>query len=228
LVQQKNDLMKHKDMLQGQVQQLTQHNTELFEKVAALEAEKNKSESELDSLKGALSKAKADMEHEASVKEQLDKQLKDLRQDLDEHFTKIKDLHVKLERDKQTIVETRKQVEEQHKRNQEIEDQEKRLRDETFKQQKVNDDERKRCDNLQQQKDELDAQLKTRQADGKQYQEELEQIRKQHETLQKKKDGDDSVTRDIVNRRTNSRLRSRGSRGSSSDSRRFPNRTASL
>merc|ERR1719160_2285033 len=54
LVQEKNDLVKHRDMLQGQVQQLDQQNKELQGKVQKLDQERMAGGNELNILRNQL------------------------------------------------------------------------------------------------------------------------------------------------------------------------------
>merc|ERR1711920_171137 len=54
LVQEKNDLIKHRDMLQGQVVQLQQQNTDLTSRVQKLEAERAAGGNELSQLQEQL------------------------------------------------------------------------------------------------------------------------------------------------------------------------------
>ena len=78
LVQEKNDLIKHRDMLQGQVGQLQQQNTDLRGKVSKLDTERQAGGNELATLKSRLEKRLEDADKEAKLKERLDKDLKDL------------------------------------------------------------------------------------------------------------------------------------------------------
>merc|ERR1719160_1877858 len=64
LVQQKNDLIKHRDMLQGQVAQLMQQNQELQDKVTKLETEKQRGEGDVSQLREQLAGKKAEAERE--------------------------------------------------------------------------------------------------------------------------------------------------------------------
>jgi len=83
LVQEKNDVIKHRDMLQGQVVQLQQQNTDLTTKVQRLDAERQAGGSELADLKHQLEDLVEEGEKQQKRKEWLDKDLKDLRQKLE-------------------------------------------------------------------------------------------------------------------------------------------------
>merc|ERR1712232_279447 len=62
LVQEKNDLIKHRDMLQGQVVQLQQQNSDLNTRVAKLEAERQAGGNELAALQDQLDQVIEDSE----------------------------------------------------------------------------------------------------------------------------------------------------------------------
>merc|ERR1712066_1162202 len=62
LVQEKNDLLKHRDMLQGQVVQLQQQNLDLTARVQKLDSERQAGGSELQALKEQLESLHEDSE----------------------------------------------------------------------------------------------------------------------------------------------------------------------
>eukprot|EP00928_Gymnodinium_smaydae_P081129 TRINITY_DN646_c0_g3_i3.p1 TRINITY_DN646_c0_g3~~TRINITY_DN646_c0_g3_i3.p1 ORF type:complete len:319 (+),score=110.49 TRINITY_DN646_c0_g3_i3:144-1100(+) len=83
LVQEKNDLIKHRDMLQGSVGQLSMTNQELQQKVQKLEAEKLSGGNIYHALKEELEQLLAEAERQQKRKEKLDKDLKDLRHNME-------------------------------------------------------------------------------------------------------------------------------------------------
>merc|ERR1719181_976310 len=90
LVQTKNELLKHRDMLQGQVAQLTTQNQTLSAKVDVLTAERETEGHELHTLKEQLVARKAELERELRKKEKLDQDLKESRAQLDTRAEDIK------------------------------------------------------------------------------------------------------------------------------------------
>merc|ERR1712232_1065112 len=89
LVQEKNDLIKHRDMLQGQVGQLTQTNQDLGANVQRLENERAAGGSALEELREQLNNMVEDAEQQQRRKEQLDKSLKDLRNAMENRQNEI-------------------------------------------------------------------------------------------------------------------------------------------
>jgi chromosome segregation ATPase len=89
LVQEKNDLIKHRDMLTGQVGQLVQQNGDLTTRVGKLEQERQSGNNELSSLKEQLEQRLADADKEQKRKEKLDKELKELRQAMEARQSEI-------------------------------------------------------------------------------------------------------------------------------------------
>merc|ERR1719253_1679480 len=82
LVQEKNDLIKHRDMLQGQVVQLQQQNGDLTTRVGKLEQERQSGNNELTNLKEQYEQRLAEAEKEQKKKNKLDQDLKELRQEM--------------------------------------------------------------------------------------------------------------------------------------------------
>ena len=83
LVQEKNDVIKHRDMLQGQVVQLQQQNSDLTTRVARVERERQDGNQELVDIKQEFEDLVEDGERQQNRKEKLDKDLKDLRSKLE-------------------------------------------------------------------------------------------------------------------------------------------------
>lgn len=83
LVSQKNDLIKHRDLLQSQVSQLQGQHNVYQTKVNKLEADKNNANESLEQLKEQLSQKKTIVEKEQVEKEQLEQTLKELRELMD-------------------------------------------------------------------------------------------------------------------------------------------------
>jgi chromosome segregation ATPase len=129
LVQQKNDLFKHRNMLEGQVLQLTAQNTELHSRVRKLDSEKVQEEAEIKQVKDSLAQKKAEAEANLARKERLDRDLKDLRTALDNRHSDIR--HRTAEIDQQTnkiaeleikVMEHKVAVDQGHAKHQQMED----------------------------------------------------------------------------------------------------------
>jgi len=80
LAQEKNDLVKHRDMLHAQVAQLQQQHADLTATVQKLEVERQAGGSELAIVKGELEDLVVRNEEQLKRKEQLDRELKESRQ----------------------------------------------------------------------------------------------------------------------------------------------------
>merc|ERR1711953_1570169 len=89
LVQEKNDLIKHRDMLQGQVGQLSQTNSDLTARVAKLEAERQAGGNVLAELRDQLDQLLMESEQMLKRKEKLDRELKDLRHTMEARQNEI-------------------------------------------------------------------------------------------------------------------------------------------
>jgi len=103
LVQTKNELLKHRDMLQGQVAQLTSQNQTLSAKVDVLTAERETEGHELHGLKEQLVARKAELERELRKKEKLDQDLKESRAQLDARAEDIKARQVDISKKEEAL-----------------------------------------------------------------------------------------------------------------------------
>eukprot|EP00933_Yihiella_yeosuensis_P024988 TRINITY_DN1936_c0_g1_i3.p1 TRINITY_DN1936_c0_g1~~TRINITY_DN1936_c0_g1_i3.p1 ORF type:complete len:790 (+),score=229.12 TRINITY_DN1936_c0_g1_i3:233-2602(+) len=128
LVQEKNDLVKHRDMLQGQVQQMQQQNVDLTSRVGKLEQERQAGNGELMQLREQLERLMDEGDKQQRRKEQLDKELKDLRNSLESKQSEINAKREELARDEDAkgqlerqLKEERSEVERLHMRRDQLE-----------------------------------------------------------------------------------------------------------
>merc|ERR1712151_945055 len=110
LVQEKNDLIKHRNMLQGQVVQLQTQNTDLTARVQKLEAERLAGGSELSKLQEELEELLEEADKQQKRKEKLDKDLKDLRQNMEARQNEINSKKEEFARNIEDIAKLEKQV----------------------------------------------------------------------------------------------------------------------
>jgi len=110
LVQEKNDLVKHRDMLQGQVVQLQQQNSDLTGKVQTLEAERAAGGNELADLRDELSDLLDEADKQQRQKEKLDNDLKELRQTMEGRQNEINAKREEVNRNTEAIAGVQKQL----------------------------------------------------------------------------------------------------------------------
>merc|ERR1712060_160542 len=110
LVQEKNDLIKHRDMLQGQVVQLQTQNTDLTARVQKLEAERLAGGSELSKLQEELEELLEEADKQQKRKEKLDKDLKDLRQSMEARQNEINSKKEEFARNTEDIAKLEKNI----------------------------------------------------------------------------------------------------------------------
>lgn len=113
LVQEKNDLVKHRDMLQGQVGQMQQQHTDLSARVAKLELERQQGNTELFELREQLQSLVEEAERQQRRKESLDKQLKEQRQTLEARQSEINARKEELGRGKENVHQLERQLREE-------------------------------------------------------------------------------------------------------------------
>merc|ERR1712066_948320 len=83
LITQRDELLKTRDKLEGQVQKMTQDNISLTETVQKHESEKLQGEVEITNLRDMLSAKRTEAERELRRRERLDKELQELKQTLE-------------------------------------------------------------------------------------------------------------------------------------------------
>mmetsp|Transcript_55474 Transcript_55474/g.121399 ORF Transcript_55474/g.121399 Transcript_55474/m.121399 type:complete len:866 (-) Transcript_55474:47-2644(-) len=195
LVQEKNDLIKYRDMLQGQVVQLQQQNTDLNGKVSNLESERSAGNSELHALRAELEALLTEAEAQQQRKDKLDRELKELRQIMEARQNEINAKRQESTRNAEQIEWFQQQIQDEQN---EVE----RLKSEQDKLEVRKDHERRvHLEGLQQKQKLTDdnadhrAQLQHREDEIDELRHHKEKLVKAHEILSKKKDTGDQETK---------------------------------
>jgi len=198
LVQEKNDLIKHRDMLHGQVGQLSQTNADLNTRVSKLDAERQSGGNVLAGLKDQLEQLLAESERQQKRKEKLDKDLKELRHTMETRQNEIntkKEEHARnadnIANSEGELAAEKKKIEALNTRHEQLEDQREALK-------KAGTDERSAKAKLSDDRTDLIAQLKNRDDEVTGLKKDKAKIVKQHEALKKKKSQGDSDTAKLV------------------------------
>lgn len=110
LVQEKNDLVKHRDMLSGQVGQLQTQNSDLGLKVQKLEAERQASSSNLLQLQEELQKLLDDNEQQLKKKDKVEKEMKEVRNTIELTQNEINAKKEVLNRNEEALAQLESQV----------------------------------------------------------------------------------------------------------------------
>jgi len=113
LVQEKNDLVKHRDMLSGQVGQLQTQNSDLGLKVQKLEAERAASSSNLLQLQEELQKLLDDNEQQLKKKDKVEKEMKEVRNTIELTQNEINAKKEVLNRSEEALAQLESQVKEE-------------------------------------------------------------------------------------------------------------------
>eukprot|EP00929_Paragymnodinium_shiwhaense_P006828 TRINITY_DN110793_c0_g1_i1.p1 TRINITY_DN110793_c0_g1~~TRINITY_DN110793_c0_g1_i1.p1 ORF type:complete len:868 (+),score=396.96 TRINITY_DN110793_c0_g1_i1:155-2758(+) len=137
LVQEKNDLIKHRDMLHGQVGQMTNTNSDLTARVQKLEAERAAGSNALQALRDDLESLNSESERQQRRKEKLDKDLKELRQTMETRQNEIGQQKEELARGseaiskvEQAIAAEKREIEALNQKHEKLEEQKESLRKE--------------------------------------------------------------------------------------------------
>jgi len=192
LVQEKNDLVKHRDMLNGQVQQMQQQNMDLTARVGKLEQERQEGTGELQQLRDTLEKLLEESDRQQKRKEKLDKDLKDLRLGLEskqaeinlkkEEYAKGQEHQTQLERH---LREEKQEVERLHMRHEQLDGNRESLK-------KQHAEELASKQRAKEEGQDLQAQLKFRQDEINHLMKGTDKLKKNLEALQRKKDTGDA------------------------------------
>eukprot|EP00930_Biecheleria_cincta_P035010 TRINITY_DN2411_c0_g1_i1.p1 TRINITY_DN2411_c0_g1~~TRINITY_DN2411_c0_g1_i1.p1 ORF type:complete len:876 (-),score=242.73 TRINITY_DN2411_c0_g1_i1:87-2714(-) len=195
LVQEKNDLVKHRDMLTGQVQQMQQQNTDLQGRVAKLEHERQLGSGELQALRETLDKLNEESDKQQRRKEKQDKDLKDLRHGLESKQSEVNAKREELARGQETqhqlerqLREEKQEVERLHMRSEQLDGNREQLK-------KTHAEELASKARATDEGVDLRAQLKFRQDEINHLTKNKDKLQKQLEALQRKKDQGDAETR---------------------------------
>eukprot|EP00927_Polykrikos_kofoidii_P086832 TRINITY_DN9844_c0_g1_i2.p1 TRINITY_DN9844_c0_g1~~TRINITY_DN9844_c0_g1_i2.p1 ORF type:complete len:866 (-),score=241.92 TRINITY_DN9844_c0_g1_i2:1599-4196(-) len=198
LVQDKNDLIKHRDMLHGQVGQLKQTNSELNARVQKLEGERQADGNVLANLRDQLDQLLQESERQQKRKEKLDKDLKDLRQTMETRQNDIKTKAEEVARNSEAIGKMEaelaaemKEIDRLKLRHDALEDGKESLR-------KAISEEVAARGKLQEDRADIATQLKLRSDEVAALKSQKGKITKQVEGLRKKKDKGDGDTQRLV------------------------------
>jgi len=205
LVQEKNDLVKHRDTLTGQVQQMQQQNTDLQSRVGKLEQERQLGSGELQALHETLDKLNEESDRQQRRKEKQDKDLKDLRHGLESKQSEVNAKREELARGQETyhqlerqLREEKQEVERLHMRSEQLDGNREQLK-------KQHQEELSSKARMTEEGVDLRAQLKFRQDEINHLTKSKEKLQKQLEALQRKKDGGDAETKRLEESRNSLR-----------------------
>mmetsp|Transcript_22431 Transcript_22431/g.52690 ORF Transcript_22431/g.52690 Transcript_22431/m.52690 type:complete len:868 (+) Transcript_22431:33-2636(+) len=191
LVQEKNDLIKHRDMLQGQVQQLHSTNGELSAKVQKLEVERQAGSSELQMLQDQLQHLVEEGDKHQKRKEKLDKDLKDLRMNMEQRQNEINSKKEELSRNSEAISQLEKNLKEETHEIERLKASHERLdsHKETLK--KAHQDELVTLEKFSKDNLDLHDQIRAKQTEINGLVSGKTKLQKQFDVLKKKKEADD-------------------------------------
>jgi len=195
LVQEKNDLVKHRDMLQGQVQQMQQQNTDLNAKVAKLEQERLQGNGELLKLRDAFQKLQEDAEAKQKRKEKLDKDLKDMRQGLESKQSEVNAKREELARGEEIQKHLTRQLREEKQEEERLQIRCTQLQGNAQHLDKQVNEEMAAKGRAEDDQKDLKAQLKFRQDEINALKSSKGKMQKALEALQSQKDKDDAESR---------------------------------
>mmetsp|Transcript_102163 Transcript_102163/g.284499 ORF Transcript_102163/g.284499 Transcript_102163/m.284499 type:complete len:867 (+) Transcript_102163:105-2705(+) len=194
LVQEKNDLIKHRDMLQGQVQQLQSTNAELSTKVQKLEVERQAGNSELAQLQDQLQHLIDEGDKNQKRKEKLDKDLKDLRQNMEQRQNEINAKKEEIMRNSEAISQFERALKDESQEIDRLKASHERLDSHLNSLKKTHQDELVRREKFGKENLDLHAQLKMKQDEINSLTSGKARLQKQQESLKKKKEAGDAET----------------------------------
>jgi len=199
LVQEKNDLIKHRDMLTGQVQQLQAQNGELSGKVSKLEAERQSGNAELHALQEQLRRLVEDTEMQQKRKEKLDGDLKTLRGAMELRQNEINAKQEEMRRNSEAVGQLNNQLSDAKLEISRLHSAQERLEMQKEALKKHNNDEVTAREKINRESTELRIQLQNKTDEFNSLSHSKARILKQFETLRRAKEAGDVETQKLNN-----------------------------
>lgn len=187
LVQEKNDLIKLRDMLQLQVMQSEQQHADLIARVQKLEAERHTGGIELADLKEQLAQRLLDAEMEQKRKEQLDKDVKEMRCSMDTRQSEIDAKKSEMNQNAEVISQLEVQLRAEKQSIESLKANRARLENSREAYKKTNKEDLVACEKLSEEQAELQAQLKCKHDEISTLKSQKQKLSSRLEALKKKK-----------------------------------------
>jgi len=192
LVQEKNDLIKLRDMLQLQVMQSEQQHADLIARVQKLEAERHTGGIELADLKEQLAQRLLDPEMEQKRKEKLDKDVKEMRYSMDTRQSEIDAKKSEMNQNAEVISQLEVQLRAEKQSIESLKANRARLESSKDAYKKTNKDDLAACEKLSEEQAELQTQLKCKHDEISTLKSQKQKLSSRLEALKKKKAAGDS------------------------------------
>mmetsp|Transcript_113442 Transcript_113442/g.208390 ORF Transcript_113442/g.208390 Transcript_113442/m.208390 type:complete len:856 (-) Transcript_113442:88-2655(-) len=187
LITQRDELLRTRDKLEGQVQKMTQENINLTETVQKHESEKLQGEVEIANLRDMLNAKRTEAERELRRRQRLEKELHELKQTLqnkDRTFRSIQNSIKEQEEHKDTL---EKSLKEQKRIVEQLNQEESKLQRDIKELQETNEADKIENENLHDGNLELQKELKAKAEEIKVCQQEKDKSQKQFDQLKRKK-----------------------------------------
>jgi len=198
LIAQRDELLKAREKLEGQVAQLTQDNIVLTETAQKYESEKVQSEVEIADVKDRLNAKRTEEEREMRRRDRLEKELMELRQTMEGRERTLRQVknEIKLQEDSRDLLE--KQLKEQRRVVESLtQDEEKLLRD-ISELKRMNKDEQEAKKRLHEENLNLGKDMKAKHEEIKNWTQERDKTKKALDILARRKALDDDDRHDLA------------------------------
>ncbi|CAE8683176.1 unnamed protein product [Polarella glacialis] len=197
LISQRDELLKNRDKLEAQVEQLTHDNITLTETAQKFESEKVQSEVEITDTKDMLNAKRTEAERETRRRDRLEKELMELKATMEGRERTLRQVksEINQQHDQKELVE--RQLKEQKKVVEGLsQDEEKLLRD-INELKRMNKEEEEGRKQLHEENLELQKEMKVKHEDTKAATAELDKTRKTYEALKRRKAVEDEERHEL-------------------------------
>jgi chromosome segregation ATPase len=197
LITQRDELLKTRDKLEGQVQKMTNDNISLTETVQKHESEKLQGEVEITNLRDMLSAKKTEAERELRRRERLDKELQELKQTLESRQRNLRSIQngIKEQEDLKEVHD--KALKEQRWVVEQLNEKEEKILADIEKLKRETKEEEENKQKLHLENFELGKELKAKGEEMKTCQQEKDKAQKDFEQLKRKKALEDDERHEI-------------------------------
>eukprot|EP00931_Biecheleriopsis_adriatica_P005761 TRINITY_DN107246_c0_g1_i1.p1 TRINITY_DN107246_c0_g1~~TRINITY_DN107246_c0_g1_i1.p1 ORF type:complete len:854 (-),score=316.58 TRINITY_DN107246_c0_g1_i1:83-2644(-) len=198
LIAQRDELLKVREKLEGQVAQLTNDNIVLTETAQKFESEKVQAEVEIADVKDMLNIKRTEEERETRRRDRLDKELQELKQTMEGRDRQLRSVKSEIKAQDEVKQEVERQLEKQRRVVESLNQDEAKLLKDISELKRMNKEEEEAKTRLREDNLELNKELKAKHEEIKQWTQERDKTRKAYDALKRRKALDDEERHELA------------------------------
>eukprot|EP00444_Apocalathium_aciculiferum_P049925 CAMPEP_0183505032 /NCGR_PEP_ID=MMETSP0371-20130417/6393_1 /TAXON_ID=268820 /ORGANISM="Peridinium aciculiferum, Strain PAER-2" /LENGTH=855 /DNA_ID=CAMNT_0025700627 /DNA_START=44 /DNA_END=2611 /DNA_ORIENTATION=- len=197
LIAQRDELLRTRDKLDGQVKKMTEDNIALTEAVQKHESERIQGESEIANIQDVLNARRTEAERELRRRERLEKELSELKSTLQSRDNNLREIKHNIATQEAQKEELDKRLKEQRHKVEAMHAEERKVLEEIEEQKKVNADEEEKRRQIHEENLELNKDMKAKHEEIKTWTSERDKIQKTYDQLRRRKALDDDERHEL-------------------------------